>query len=100
MRVLVFISLLVILLTKYLTSKQMARLTRRLEDAKSDLEKVRIRLKKVQQEQDSTKEQETLSEERIRHMKDLIQDLQARLAQQETREGRIAEAMGEGGRGL
>jgi len=95
MLILVLVSLLVILLTKYLTSKQMARLTRRLEDAKTDLERVRGKMRKAQQEFDSTKEIEGLSEERIRHMKDLIQDIQVRLTQRETKEDRISDAMGD-----
>lgn len=96
MLVLVLISLLVIVLTKYITSKQMARLTRRLEDAKTDLERVRAGLKKAQQEFDTAKEMTVLSEERIRHMKDLIQDIQIRLTQRETKEDRIANAMSDG----
>lgn len=88
----IFVSISGIAIVKYWASKQTGKLNRRLDSARRDLMKAKKRHKDAQQQQESVKTQEELQVERIRHMKDLIQDIQIRLTQRETKEDRIASA--------
>jgi len=89
----ILVSISSIVIVKYWTSKQTGKLNRRLDRARWDLQKAKKQHKDAQQKQESIKAQEELQIERIRHMKDLIQDIQIRLTQRETKEDRIASAM-------
>ncbi len=64
---------------KYYTSLQMRRLERRLGTVKDSLLKVKKMYKEAQIRQEEASEEEGYHEERIRYMKEIIQDIQMRL---------------------
>lgn len=82
------VGLCAIMLAKFLTSKWSAALNIRLDKARRDFDKAKAKLKAAQKDSGVAKTMEALELERIRHMKELMQDIQIRLTQKEGREGR------------
>ena len=68
---------------KYYTSIQMRRLEHRLNTVKDSLQRVKKMYTEAQSEQEDTAEDEGHHEERIRFMKEIIQDIQIRLTSSE-----------------
>ena len=64
---------------KYFTSQEMRKLERRLHAVQEGFKSIKDDFKLAQKRQDETKAEETISEERIRAMKELIQDINVRL---------------------
>ena len=64
---------------KYYTSIQMRRLDRRLITIKDSLQRVKKMYTEAQATQEDAAEEEGYQEERIRFMKEIIQDIQMRL---------------------
>ena len=89
----VFVSLFCIVLVKFWSSKQSAKLNRRLDQARRDLVRVKKRLRDAEENLDEVKREMEGHEERISYMRSLIEDIHVRLAQRESRGDRISEAM-------
>ena len=74
------IALVFVVIIKYYTATQMRTLEKRLRAVKSGLQRQKDRLQECQDRQKAVESEEQLHEERIRFMKELIQDIQYRLA--------------------
>ena len=64
---------------KYYTSIEMRKLERRLNKVKEDLHLAKDKQAQAQGRQDNVQKEEILFEERVRRMKETIEDLQLRL---------------------
>lgn len=64
---------------KYYTSVEMRKLERRLNRVKDDLHAAKEKLQQAQQRQDNVQTEEALFEERLRSMKETIEDIQMRM---------------------
>ena len=64
---------------KYYTSMRMGALEKRLREVQRDLDRVKVQRKEVENEQNSMLDEELSCEDRIRSMKEIIEDLQYRL---------------------
>lgn len=73
-------ALLMVVGVKYYTSLEMRKLERRLEAVKEGLQQAKDRHKTTQDSQEETETQEANQTERIRVMKEIMQDLQDRLS--------------------
>lgn len=73
-------ALLMVVGVKYYTSLEMRKLERRLEAVKEGLQQAKDRHKTTQDSQEETEAQEANQTERIRVMKEIMQDLQDRLS--------------------
>jgi len=94
----VVFSLAGVVLVKYYTANEMHKLERRLESAKNDLQRIKRRFEEVQEERDEVASEAALHEERIRFMKELIQDINIRLtsrdvSEEELRDERVRGAL-------
>jgi F0F1-type ATP synthase membrane subunit b/b' len=72
-------ALLMVVGVKYYTSLEMKKLERRLETVKDGLQQAKDRHKTTQNKQEETEAEEAGQAERIRIMKEIIQDQQDRL---------------------
>lgn len=72
-------TLIVVVGVKYYTSVEMRKLERRLETVKNGLQQMKDRLQAAQDRQKSVESEETMFVERLRVMKEIIQDIQFRL---------------------
>lgn len=72
-------ALLMVVGVKYYTSLEMRKLERRLETVKDGLQQAKDRHKITETKQEETETEEAGQTERIRFMKEIIQDLQDRL---------------------
>lgn len=72
-------TLLIVVGVKYYTSLEMRKLERRLETVKNGLHQVKDQLQSVQDRQRSVQSEETLFEDRLKVMKEIIQDIQFRM---------------------
>ena len=68
---------------KYYTSVEMRKLERRLNKVKEDLHLAKDKHQQAQDSRDSVQKEEVLFEERVRRMKETIEDLQLRLTSKE-----------------
>ena len=68
---------------KYYTSVEMRKLERRLGKVKEDLGLAKDRHQQAQDRADGVQKEEVLFEERVRRMKETIEDLQLRLTSKE-----------------
>lgn len=75
----VLFSLLIVVIVKYYTATEMRRLERRLETVKEELQRAKARLQEAQNGLDGANAQEELFVERVRKIKETIEDLQVRL---------------------
>lgn len=73
------IALILVVVVKYYTATQMRTLEKRLTTVKNGLQKERDRLEACQDRQRAVESEAQLYEERIRFMKELIQDIQYRM---------------------
>ena len=94
----VVFSLAGVVLVKYYTSNEMHKLERRLATAKNDLHRIKRRYEEVQEERNEVAAEAALQEERIRSMKELIQDINIRLtardaSEEDLREERVRGAL-------
>lgn len=87
------VGLCAIMLAKFLTSKWSAALNSRLDNARRGFGKAKADLKAAQKDSGAAKDLESLEEERIRHMKELMQDIQIRLTQREGQEDLVYDAI-------
>jgi len=74
---------------KYYTSMGMRKLERRLRGVQQDLDKVKSQRKEKEEEQKAMAVEEDLCEERIRSMKDIINDLEYRLTTSKEEEAEV-----------
>lgn len=72
-------TLLVVVGVKYYTSLEMRKLERRLETVKNGLHQKKDKLQAAQDRQKSVESEETMFVDRLRVMKEIIQDIQFRL---------------------
>ena len=79
MGILVLVALAGVVGMKYYTSVGMRKLERRLRGVQQDLDTVKSQKKEKEEEQKAMSAEEDLCEERIRSMKDIINDLEYRL---------------------
>ena len=93
----VIVALLIVVGVKYYTSREMANLERRLHAVKVALHNKKQELDTVQVRQEETQQAEVAMEDRIKHMKEIIQDVNIRLTQtdvsSETRSITVQKAM-------
>ena len=68
-----------VFIVKYYTSVEMRKLERRLEKVKEDLTQVKGKLKDAQEDTSGAQEEEDSYEERVRRIKETIEDLEIRL---------------------
>jgi len=68
-----------VFIVKYYTSVEMRKLERRLEKVKEDLTQVKGKLKDAQEDTSGAQEDEDSFEERVRRIKETIEDLEIRL---------------------
>jgi len=87
----VFFSLLGVVSVKYYTSMEMRKLERRLDTVKDDLRRAKEKFESAQQENEEVSVEEELCAERIRAMKDMMQDLNVRLTAADRLEEELAE---------
>lgn len=85
---LVLVALVAVVGVKYYTSMGMRKLERRLRGVQADLDKVKVQRKEKEDEKKEMSGEEDKFEERIRSMKDIINDLEYRLttSREETEE--------------
>ena len=67
-----------VFIVKYYTSVEMRKLERRLEKVKEDLTQVKGKLKDAQDDTSGAQEEEDSYEERVRRIKETIEDLEIR----------------------
>ena len=72
-------SLLGVFVVKYYTAVEMRKLERRLERVKEDLTQVKGKLSDAQSDTEKAREEEDAFEERVRRIKETIEDLEIRL---------------------
>ena len=72
-------TLLVVVGVKYYTSIEIRKLERRLETVKNGLHQKKDKLQEIQDRQKSVESEETMFTDRLRVMKEIIQDIQFRL---------------------
>ena len=89
MFILAAFGLVFVLVLKYYTAAQMRNLERRLNKVKAGLQEVKEKLTEEQDRQRAIQSEEILEEERIRAMKELIQDLQYRMTQSDRSEDEL-----------
>lgn len=77
----VIVALFFVVGVKYYTSREMANLERRLHAVKSALHSKKQEFDDVQSKQTEIKKTEDEMEQRIKHMKEIIQDVNVRLTQ-------------------
>lgn len=83
-------SLLGVFVVKYYTAVEMRKLERRLERVKEDLTQVKGKLSDAQSDTEKAREEEDAFEERVRRIKETIEDLEIRLTTAgEEREGEM-----------
>lgn len=82
-------SMLVVVGVKYYTSLEMRKLERRLETVKNGLQQVKDRLQSAQDRLRSVESEETMFEERMKVMKEIIQDIQFRMTTSDDYDGTI-----------
>ena len=82
----VLFTLLIVVGVKYYTSIEMRKLERRPEKVKNDLQQVKGRLQAAQDRSSSVEMEEHGFEERVRRMKETIEDMQTRLTAKEGEE--------------
>ena len=87
----VFFSLLGVVSVKYYTSMEMRKLERRLDTVKEDLRRAKAKFESAQRENEEIVAEEELCTERIRAMKDMMQDLNVRLIAAERPEEELVE---------
>jgi len=75
----VIFSLLTVLIVKYYTSIEMRKLERRLETVKDDLQRVKEKLHAAQERNQTVKGEEEMYQERVRRMKEVLEDIQMRM---------------------
>jgi len=80
----VIVALLFVIGVKYYTSREMAQLERRLNRVKTGLHTTKQEYDAVQVTQMETQKAEGAMEDRITHMKEIIQDINVRLTQTDT----------------
>jgi len=80
----VIVALFFVVGVKYYTSREMANLERRLHAVKSALHSKKQEFDAVQNNQEETQQAEVAMEDRIKHMKEIIQDVNIRLTQTDT----------------
>jgi len=80
----VIVALLFVVGVKYYTSREMAQLERRLNTVKAGLHTTKQEYDAVQVTQAETEKDEGAMEDRITHMKEIIQDINVRLTQTDT----------------
>ena len=68
-----------VFIVKYYTAVEMQKLERRLERVKEDLTQVKSKLSDAQDDTNHAREDEDASEERVRRIKETIEDLEIRL---------------------
>ena len=73
------IALILVVIIKYYTATQMRTLEKRLTTVRNGLQREKDRLEECQDRQRAVESETQLFEERIRFMKELIQDIQYRL---------------------
>ena len=76
-------ALVLVLSVKYYTSLEMRKLERRLDTVKNGLQQVKEKLLATQDKQQSVQSEEKQFEERVKFMKEIIQDIQFRLTSAE-----------------
>ncbi|HAA74673.1 TPA: hypothetical protein DCE37_06085 [Candidatus Latescibacteria bacterium] len=72
-------SLLGVFIAKYYTAVEMRKLERRLQRVKEDLTQVKGKLSDAQTDTEKAREEEDVFEERVRRIKETIEDLEIRL---------------------
>jgi predicted nucleic acid-binding Zn-ribbon protein len=77
----VIVALFVVVGVKFYTSREMAQLERRLHAVKTELHTKKVELDTFHVNQVETKKAEEAMENRITHMKEIIQDINVRLTQ-------------------
>ena len=77
----VLVSLILVVGVKYFTSREMANLERRLHAVKDALQEKKLEYDAEKSNQNEVQSRETAMEERIKHMKEIIHDLNIRLTQ-------------------
>ena len=70
---------LTVLIVKYYTSIEMRKLERRLETVKEDLQRVKEKLHSAQDRHSVVQGEENMFLERVRRMKEVLEDIQVRL---------------------
>ena len=75
----IIFSLLTVIIVKYYTSIEMRKLERRLETVKDDLQRVKEKLQAAQDRQHSVHGEEEMYLERVRRMKEVLEDIQMRM---------------------
>ena len=93
MTVWILLCLPAVVIVKYYTTVEMRKLERRLESVKSDLRSVKKKHEEVEGARKEVVAQEELYVQRIRAMKDYIQDLNIRLGEADAKR---EDAVGEG----
>jgi len=79
-----------VFVVKYYTAVEMRKLERRLERVKEDLTQVKSKLSDAQNDTEKAREEEDGFEERVRRIKETIEDLEIRLTTaSEEREGQM-----------
>ena len=73
------LSFAVVMSVKYYTSMRMGALEKRLRSVRGDLNRVKVQRKEVENEQNSMLDEEQSCEDRIRSMKEIIEDLEYRM---------------------
>ena len=81
MFILTALGLAFVLVLKYYTAAQMRNLERRLNKVKAGLQEAKDKLAEAGDRQKAVQGEETLYEDRIRFMKEIIEDLQYRMTQ-------------------
>ena len=74
-----FCTLLLVLAVKYYTTKQAVRLRKRLRSVREGFLETKTRFQQIQERQTRIKAEEALYEERLRRMKEIIEDIRIRL---------------------
>ena len=73
------LSFAVVMSVKYYTSMRMGALEKRLRSVRGDLDRVKVQRKETEDEQNSMLDEELSCEDRIRSMKEIIEDLEYRM---------------------
>ena len=74
---------------KYYTSVEMRKLERRLERVKEDLTQVKSKLTEAQKNTSEVRDEEDSHEERVRRIKETIEDLEIRLTTQQQKDDQM-----------
>ncbi len=79
----VITTLVIVVVVKYYTANEMRKLEQRLGIVKDDLHSAKGRLHEVEKKQDTIKTEETDFEDRVRRIKEVIEDIQMRMSAKE-----------------